>query len=134
MDNDQLLAIVTEKLAELEERMAAIQLLEIEKEEQRRKIIPPEVQIELNELDDEYQGKAEAATIIINSLKDEIKPLVSQYGKSVQGSFIVAEYRRGSEKWDGEKLKGLALAYPEIGLCHSIGQPVIAFTPKKGKK
>lgn len=118
-------------LESLEELQAQIALLEIQKQDVINRNIPAEYLAELQSIEDEFSGKAETANEKINELSAMIREAVKEYGSKVEGTNLVAVFRKGSEKWDGEKLKGLALVYPEIGACHEIGAPSVAIQAKK---
>lgn len=123
---------IKQALDTLAEYQAQAQLLELDRVAEYERIIAP-LKDELNALEAEYADKSETVADKIAKLSEQIKAAVIQHGAKVETDTLAAVYRKGTEKWDGEKLKGLALVYPEIGACHSYGMPSVAIQARKGK-
>ena len=100
--------------------------MKAEFEELSERIIPPEVQKELNDLDDEMAPQILGLQNTIKELESNIKERTLEEGKSVKGSILSAIFNKGRTKWDTKGLDGYAKSNPEILSFKKQGDPYIA--------
>ena len=71
---------------------------------------------------------------ILAEITSEIKKEVLANGESVKADQFHAILCKGKTTWDGKKLEGFALAYPEIDKCKKVGSPLVSIREVKGEK
>jgi len=75
----------------------------------------PEIKAKLQEIDAEFATQYEGVDANIAAITEAIKADVLTHGATVKGQHLMAVYAKGREGgWDGAKLKGFAMAHPEI--------------------
>lgn len=85
---------------------------------------------ELNDIDfiiNEVEAELEIAT-------DEVKAKVLELEETCEGEKFMAMYVKGAERWDTSKLKGYAIAHPELLELRSYGEPSVRFKKVSRKK
>lgn len=109
--------MMTEKIKELlnklSEAEAYVDTAHLKKQEAIDGVLTPEIKMQLDAIDVDFDGNTEHAREEINKLRDAIKDAVEAHGSSVKGPFRHAIFSRRT-KWDGKKLDGFAMAHPEI--------------------
>ena len=102
-------------LDQLSEYQAQRSLIEIKKQELIDSIYTPEIKAKLQEIDAEFATQYEGVDANIAAITEAIKADVLTHGATVKGQHLMAVYAKGREGgWDGAKLKGFAMAHPEI--------------------
>ena len=122
MDQDS----ITVRLAELTELYAKRDVLEIEHDELVGAAIPKAVHIVLAEIDLEYVEKKRVVAQAITALEQDVKATVIDFGASVKSDHLHAVYNRGRMRWDTKGLAGYAVAHPEVGAFHTVGEPSVS--------
>jgi len=78
-------------------------------------VLTPEIKQKMADIEAEFAGKIETVSERITSQEQDVKQEVILHGSSVKGEFLQAVYVKGREgSWDSNKLKGFAMAHPEI--------------------
>jgi len=106
---------IQEMLDQLSEYQAQRSLIEIHKQELIDSVYTPDIKAKLQEIDAEFAAQYEGVDANIASITEVIKSDVLVHGTTVKGQFLMAVYAKGREGgWDSAKLKGFAMAHPEI--------------------
>ena len=92
----------------------------------RAEIIPPEIQMQLIELDDERTTAMESIQGGIASLEAEIKANILEAGSSVKGAYLHAIWSKGRVSWDTKALDGYTAAHPELLPFRKEGDPTVS--------
>jgi hypothetical protein len=116
----------TDKLNELAELRAALDVLNLQKQDVIDSILTPEIKAKLAEIDAEFAGKAETAQTKATALEAEIKQDVLSEGATVKGNFYMAVFSKGRVSWDPKSLDGYAVGHPEILSFRKEGDPSIS--------
>jgi hypothetical protein len=116
---------ITDKLDELAEIQAAVELTRLDYEAKRAEILKS-IQVELDALDAEYNPLFESSTARVATLETEIKSDVLRHGASVKGSRLYAVFYRGRVSWDAKELDHYAATHPEIVTFRKQGNPSIS--------
>jgi len=114
-----------EKLNQLANFRAQIDMLNLQKQEAIDKVLTPEIKAELEAIDAEFGDKSEGAKENIAALEAEIKDAVVNQGATVKGEFLMAVYNKARASWDTKGLDGFAVAHPEIRAFQSFGKPSV---------
>jgi hypothetical protein len=78
-------------------------------------VLTPEIKQKMADIEVEFSGKVETVNERITTQEKDIKEEVILHGASVKSEFLQAVYVKGREGgWDSGKLKGFAMAHPEI--------------------
>ena len=78
-------------------------------------VLTPEIKQKMADIEAEFAGKIETVSERITTQEQDVKQEVILHGSSVKGEFLQAVYVKGREgSWDSGKLKGIAMAHPEI--------------------
>ena len=78
-------------------------------------VLTPEIKQKMADIEAEFSGKIETVSERIATQEKDIRDNVIALGHKVQGEFLQAVYVKGREGgWDNGKLKGFAMAHPEI--------------------
>jgi hypothetical protein len=131
---------------DLQERMDALTDTEIqrdivvaERETLKQKQIPIQVQVELEQIDEEFAPKIEQIELNIKSRKEQLQSLLKEYSKEHAGKEgYILKSKGYSWKWedevvwDAKALDGYSLNHPEI-LWMRGTKPTSRLTPKKSK-
>jgi len=102
-------------LDQLADYQAQRALIEMRKQELIDSVYTPDIKAKLQEIDAEFAAQYEGVDANIASITEVIKSDVLVHGTTVKGQFLMAVYAKGREGgWDSAKLKGFAMAHPEI--------------------
>lgn len=104
---------IKELLNKLSEAEAYVDTAHLKKQEAIDGVLTPEIKMQLDAIDVDFDGNTEHAREEINKLRSDIKDAVEAHGSSVKGEHRHAVFSRRST-WNGKKLEGFALAHPEI--------------------
>ena len=103
-----------QKLNQLDELHAHLALVNADYENKRAAILAP-LHEQLTDLEEELAPIQSAISHEISTLETEIKEDVLHVGETVRGHSFMAVFAKGREgSWDSNKLKGFAMAHPEI--------------------
>ena len=106
---------IVNKLDKLDELNAQLQMLTIAEKEAVDMVITPEINAKLTDVHAEFFPRQKLIQEEITALTEEIKADVVKIGATVKGSNLMAVWSKGREGgWDSAKLKGFAMAHPEI--------------------
>jgi hypothetical protein len=122
---------ITDELNELAELESQLEALETEQEARRGQILTPEIQAQLNAIDDEFCNITEPLSKSISALKKRIKERAEQYGLTVKGNGFQAVWRRGPVKWDTKGLEEFAKTNPEVLRFRKEGRGSAVIIPLK---
>ncbi len=116
---------IADKLEQLAELQAHRDVLQIQKNELRAKILA-KVQDELDALDAEFDGPASQVQSRAEALEAEIKAEVLANGASVKSSRLQAVWSKPRVTWESGILEGLLTVFPQIEKARRVGQPFVA--------
>ena len=107
--------MIEQQLDQLAEYQAQRTLLDMDKQKLIDAVLTAEINAQLQEIEAEFSQKVEGVDANIATLTEQVKAEVLKAGASVKGSYLHAVWAKGREGgWDGAKLKGFAMAHPEI--------------------
>lgn len=118
------------KLEQLAEIQAQADVLQIQKNELRAKILAT-VQDELDALDVEFDGPLSQVQSRAAELEAEIKSEVLAGGASVKSTRLHAVYSKPRVSWESGILEGLLTVFPQIEKARKVGQPSVAIRNAK---
>ena len=118
------------KLEQLAEIQAQADVLQIQKNELRAKILAT-VQDELDALDVEFDGPLSQVQSRAAELEAEIKAEVLAGGASVKSTRLHAVYSKPRVSWESGILEGLLTVFPQIEKARKLGQPSVAIRNAK---
>jgi hypothetical protein len=104
---------IKDELNEYDDLKSRVAALEAEKEEQKERILTPEMQAQLDAIDEEYSKLTEPLEEAVSTIDRRIRERTKQYGSTVKGGGFMAIYSRHT-KWDHDGLEGYAKIHPEI--------------------
>lgn len=115
------------KLDELSELQAKLDMLKLQRAEQRDVLLAP-LREALAQIDAAFALPIVETEADIESLTAEIKADVLAHGASVKGqtSNLHAVFSRGRVSWDTRRLDGYAAAHPEIEAFRTVGEPSVS--------
>ena len=93
--------------------------------------VPKEITDQWNTIKAEYQPMIEIVVINADAIKQQIQEDVLINKATVHGNKYMAVYVSGKKSWDGKKLEGFAMAYPEILQAQKVGEPTVTFRKVK---
>ncbi|CAG0945711.1 hypothetical protein ANRL1_02521 [Anaerolineae bacterium] len=114
------------RLDELSEVMAARDVARIDYQTARNKLIPPEIQIALADMEAEFALRDAAIALNIEELEKEIKQVVLAHGASVKGAHVHAVWSKPWVNWDARGLDRYAAQHPDVLVFRSEGEPSVA--------
>jgi hypothetical protein len=114
------------RLDELSEVMAARDVARIDYQTARNKLIPPEIQIALADMEAEFTLRDAAIALNIEELEKEIKQVVLAHGASVKGAHVHAVWSKPRVNWDAHGLDRYAAQHPDVLVFRSEGEPSVA--------
>jgi hypothetical protein len=96
-------------------------------------VIPEDVKLALNGVDEEFGKLLETAQERIRKLEEEVKKdiLISGTSQSVKG--LKAQFVSGRITWDTSKMDGYMAAHPEIEQFRKVGMPSVRLIMKEEK-
>ena len=119
---------IKNKLDKLDELNAHLQALNSAELEAIDMVITPEINAKLTEIHEEFLTHKNPIQKEITTLTEEVKGDVVKIGTTVKGSNLMAVWSKGREGgWDSAKLKGFAIAHPEIMAAKKPdGEPIVS--------
>lgn len=112
----------------IELQKSKVQLTEILRgyDELRAKLIPPELQQELADLEAERTNATASLVSRIGLLEESIKVDTLKLGETVKVTGIgSAVFNKGRVSWETKGLEGLMVAVPQLAQFRKIGDPYI---------
>ena len=116
---------IAQKLGQLSSLYAQQAKLETQKNELIAQILPPELRARLDEIEEEFSQKADAAFKAIDALETEIKSETLAFGNTVKASGFLAVWNRGRVSWDSKGLAVYAEVHPEVLEFRKEGEPSV---------
>lgn len=115
-----------EKLDVLGEIIAIRENLISEKQTLLDSVIPAEIKLKMQDIEEEFKDKIKTANENVQSLESAIKSEVKAYGQSVKGELIMAVWAKPRVTWDNKGLDGFMVAHPEIKAFRKEGEPSVS--------
>lgn len=106
--------------------MAARDVARIDYQTARNKLIPPEIQNALADMEAEFTLRDAAIALNIEELEKEIKQVVLAHGASVKGAHVHAVWSKPRVNWDARGLDRYAAQHPDVLVFRSEGEPSVA--------
>lgn len=122
---------VKQKLEELAERQAQLSAVMAEKQNAIDAVMTAEMRQKLAEIDNEFASATDALSQQIESLEQQIKYDVAEFGESVKGSLLQAVYSKGRVSWDTKGLDKYANEHPAVLAYREIGKPSVSLRQVK---
>ena len=116
---------ITEKLEQLAEIQAQRDVLQIQHNELKAKILA-KVQDELDALDAEFAGPMATVESRAEALEKEIRSEVLAGGNTVKSSRLQAVWMKPRVTWDTPALDALISVFPMLAEHRRVGQPSVA--------
>jgi len=89
-------------------------------------LIPPEIKMQIMDVEAEFDDKLNQVNENINSLESAVKEQVKAFGQSVKGELIQAVWAKPRVTWDNKGLDGFMVAHPEIKAFRKEGEPSVS--------
>ena len=89
-------------------------------------LIPPEIKMQIMDVESEFDDKLNQVNENINSLESTVKEQVKAFGQSVKGELIQAVWSKPRITWDTKGLEGFLVAHPEIKAFRKEGEPSVS--------
>jgi hypothetical protein len=115
-----------EKLDVLGEIIAIRENLISEKQTLLDSLIPPEIKLKIQDIEEEFEDKIKQADENVQSLESAIKSEVKAFGQSVKGELVMAVWSKPRVTWDNKGLDGFMVAHPEIKAFRKEGEPTVS--------
>jgi len=126
LDEKELLA----KMDELTNTEDHLNLIISERETLKKSIIPDNIQMEMENIDSEFEDKIKMVEGNIKERKDQLQVLLKEYGKPLKSSGYSYSYEIVGE-WDDEQLcRYAANGHPELLMLRKTKEKT-RLTPKK---
>jgi len=116
---------IADKLEQLAEVKAQSDVLQIQKNELRAKILAT-VQDQLDALDAEFNGPESHLQTLAAELESEIRAEVLASGATVKSSRLQAVWMKPRVTWNTDALDALVGVFPMIAEHRKFGQPSVA--------
>lgn len=115
-----------EKLDVLGEIIAIRENLISEKQTLLDSLIPTEIKLKIQDIEEEFEDKIKQADENVQSLESAIKSEVKAFGQSVKGELVMAVWAKPRVTWDNKGLDGFMVAHPEIKAFRKEGEPSVS--------
>ena len=115
-----------EKLDVLGEIIAIRENLISEKQTLLDSVIPVEIKLKMQDIEEEFEDKITQANENVQSLESAIKSEVKAFGQSVKGELIMAVWAKPRVTWESKGLEGFMVAHPEIKAFRKEGEPTVS--------
>lgn len=117
---------VNKKLDQLDDYMAQKTIMELDKKALIDAVYTPEIRKAIQDIDDEFEGKAASVDQNIETLTAEIKNDVLNAGETIKGAHLMAVLSKGRTTWDTKALDGILVVHPELAPLRKIGDPSVS--------
>lgn len=112
LNEEQVIQLQLNMIAEFQ---SEIDVLRMQEEEMIAQILTPELLQQVQDVREEFAGKAETAQAKIKALENAVKEQCLALGKTVQADHFQVVWSKGrAGSWDGKALAGYAVNHPEI--------------------
>ena len=115
-----------EKLNELYEKKAALEVVRLEKEKLIDSVLTPEIRKQIADIEAEFADKTMVVNADIQTIEAEIKQAVVSEGETVKGDYLMAVFAKGRVSWDTKALDGYVAAHPEVAQFRKVGDPSVS--------
>ena len=106
---------IVEQLNNLAEIQARQDVIRMQKQDLLDALITPEIKAKMAEIEVEFSPILESLATRQTEVETSIKADLLDVGETVKGDHLMAVYvKRREGGWDNGKLKGFAMAHPEI--------------------
>lgn len=124
--------MITDKLKQLKELDAHLDVIKMEKKAAIDSVVTPEIKAELNAIDAEFDETSASIAETVAVLTEEIKTLVLEDGFSTKkgNDHYGATFVKGRVFWNTNALDGYAAAHPEIDRFRKPGEPSVRINKK----
>lgn len=120
-----------EKLNELAEMRAQVDLIALEKKKLIDGLIPPEILQQIADVETEFAPKFESMQKSISAVEEAIKQETIALGTTIHGDLLDAVFASGRESWETKGLDGYMVAHPEIAQFKKKGNPYVTIRARK---
>lgn len=86
-------------------------------------ILTPELQAELDALDQEFKPEYERIQGLIKGSESLAKDGVIEIGETIKGTFLMGVFNKGRVRWDSKALDGYSKSHPELLEFRKEGNP-----------
>lgn len=124
-------SVIPRMLDQLADLQAQRDSLSVEKQRLVDSILTPEIRAKLEEIDLEFNEKAEGVNQNIAELEESIKRVVKSAGASYKGQYLQAVWSRPRVTWDTPSLEEYALIHPDVLRYRKQGEPSVSIRALK---
>jgi hypothetical protein len=117
---------IRKALDKLSELQAAIDAINLEKQELLETALTPEIRVKMAEIEAEFSPRIEIVRERAETLEAEIKSAVIENGATVRGDYLQAVYSKPRVTWDSGMLEGLMIAIPQLEKARKVGLPSVS--------
>ncbi len=125
---------IAQKLDKLSLLHEQAENLESEKRQLIDNLLSPEIRARIEEIEDEFAGKSEAADEAIAALEEEIRADTLAHGATVKASGFSAIWSRGRVLWDSKGLAEYAVTHAEVLQYRKHGEPIVTLRRVQAKE
>lgn len=118
---------ITTKLDRLGNLRYHVDVINLQYDALKEKILTPEILQALKDIEAERQTALEAVQAGIATLEKEVKEEVIAHGATVKGKLMKAIYVKGAERWETKGLRQYAETHPELDAFKKYGEPTVRF-------
>jgi hypothetical protein len=97
--------------------------LQADKETLKKTRIPLPIQIELEEIDMEFEPKIKGLEKEVKEKKEFLQKELLKFAQPIKSKFYKYSYEEGEPEWDTSFLDGYAIGHPEILHWRNPGKP-----------
>lgn len=120
-----------EKLNKLYELKSMRDKLEVQREEEVKAVLTPELQEKVDRIFDKWDDTIENVKSQMAGLREEIESEVLSCGKTVKGARLMAVWNKGWVSWDEKKLDGMRALIPQLNEARKVGEPTVTIREVK---
>jgi hypothetical protein len=128
------MAEIAQKLDQLAKLYSSIDKLKEEKKQIINNLLTPEIILQIEEVDAEFETKEKGISANIENLEEEIRADALQFGQSVKASGFLATWSKGRTTWDNKGLAEYSISHPEIIKFKKEGEPIISIRKVQDQK
>lgn len=114
------------RLNELSEIISARDVARMDYQTARSKLIPPDIQIALADMEAEFAMRDAAIALNIDEVEKEIRQGILAHGASVKGAHLHAVWSKPRVNWDARGLDRYAAHHPDVLVFRSEGEASVA--------
>jgi len=125
---------IAQKLDQLAKLYSSIDKLKEEKKQILNKLLTPELILQIEEVDAEFEVNEKGISTNIENLEEEIRNDTLQFGQSVKASGFIATWSKGRITWDNKGLAAYSISHPDIIKFKKEGEPIISIRKVQDQK